>query len=250
MSVLEFIEVTQVFGTKDNPTNALIEVSLSIEPRQVVVIMGPSGAGKSTLLSIGGGLLRPTGGRVIVDGAEITGMNDTRLADVRLRTVGFVFQDFNLFDALNVMQNLELVAMRAGVPKKNAHARAEELLRILGLEHRMDYKPRSLSGGERQRVAIARALVNNPVVILADEPTASLDGKRGSEVMSMLRMVAHDMGKAVLMVSHDHRTLEFADRVIWLQDGLIEDREPESMASMHGGPPVASAAAPEPQPTA
>jgi ABC-type lipoprotein export system ATPase subunit len=232
LAVLEFIEVTQIFGTRDNPTNALRAVSLQIEPRQVVVIMGPSGAGKSTLLSIGGGLLRPTAGRILVDGTEITGMNDTKLADVRLRTVGFVFQDFNLFDALTVMQNLELVATRAGVPKKNARARAEELLRILGMEHRMKYHPRMLSGGERQRVAIARALVNNPVVILADEPTASLDGKRGGEVMSMLKMVAHDMGKAVLMVSHDHRTLEYADRVVWLQDGLLEDREPASMASM------------------
>ena len=199
MAVLEFIEVTQIFGTRDNPTNALRAVSLQIEPRQVVVIMGPSGAGKSTLLSIGGGLLRPTAGRILVDGTEITGMNDTKLADVRLRTVGFVFQDFNLFDALTVMQNLELVATRAGVPKKNARARAEELLRILGMEHRMKYHPRMLSGGE---------------------------------VMSMLKMVAHDMGKAVLMVSHDHRTLEYADRVVWLQDGLLEDREPASMASM------------------
>jgi ABC-type lipoprotein export system ATPase subunit len=234
MSVLEFIEVTQVFGSRENPTHALRAVSLQIEPRQVVIIMGPSGSGKSTLLSIGGGLLRPTAGRVIVDGTEITGMNDRRLADVRLRTVGFVFQDFNLLDALTVMQNLELVAMRAGVPKKNARARAEELLRILGMEHRMNYHTRQLSGGERQRVAIARALVNNPVVILADEPTASLDGKRGGEVMMMLKMVAHDMGKAVLMVSHDHRTVEYADRVVWLQDGLLEDREPASMAAIAG----------------
>jgi len=248
MAVLEFLEVTQVFGTRENPTNALRAVSLSIEPRQVVIIMGPSGAGKSTLLSIGGGLLRPTAGRVFVEGQEITGMNDAKLADVRLRTVGFVFQDFNLLDALNVMQNLELVAMRAGVPKRNAHARAEELLRILGLEHRMTYKPRALSGGERQRVAIARALVNNPVVILADEPTASLDGQRGAEVMQMLRMVAHDMGKAVLMVSHDHRTLQYADRVIWLQDGLIEDREPESMAGI--GEHAPRPAEPEPTQTA
>jgi putative ABC transport system ATP-binding protein len=240
-AVLEFIEVTQVFGTKENPTHALRSVSLQIEPRQVVIIMGPSGAGKSTLLSIGGGLLRPTAGRIIVDGTEITGLNDTRLADVRLRTVGFVFQDFNLFDALTVIQNLELVATRAGVPKKNARVRAEELLRILGMEHRFTYHPRALSGGERQRVAIARALVNNPSVILADEPTASLDGVRGAEVMTMLRMVAHDMGKAVLMVSHDHRTLEYSDRVVWLQDGLLEDREPASMASFGAGSSAASA---------
>lgn len=229
--MLEFTDVTQVFGTRDNPTVALNSVSFQVEPRHVVIIMGPSGAGKSTLLSIGGGLLRPTSGHVTIEGREITGMNDRELADVRLRQVGFVFQDHNLLEALNVIQNLELVAVRSGVPRRNAHARATELLRMMGLEHRMKYRVRSLSGGERQRVGIARALINNPSIVLADEPTASLDGPRGAEVMSLLDMAAHDMGKAVLMVSHDHRTLEYADRVIWLQDGLIEDREPASMAS-------------------
>lgn len=229
--MLEFTDVTQVFGTRDNPTVALNSVSFQVEPRHLVIIMGPSGAGKSALLSIGGGLLRPTAGRVTIEGREITGMNDRELADVRLRKVGFVFQDFNLLDALNVIQNLELVAVRSGVPRRNAHARATELLRMMGLEHRMKYRVRSLSGGERQRVGVARALINNPSIVLADEPTASLDGPRGAEVMTLLDMAAHDMGKAVLMVSHDHRTLEYADRVIWLQDGLIEDREPASMAS-------------------
>ena len=229
MPVLELIEVTQVFGTKENPTHALRAVSLQVEQREVVLIMGPSGSGKSTLLSIGGGLMTPTAGRVIVDGEEITGISDNRLADVRLRKIGFVFQDFNLLDSLTVIQNLELVARRAGAHGKSATHRAEELLNILGLSHRMEYKPRALSGGERQRVAIARALVNNPTVIMADEPTASLDGVRGAEVMGMLKMVAHDMGKAVVMVSHDHRTLPFADRAVWLEDGLLEDREPEAM---------------------
>jgi putative ABC transport system ATP-binding protein len=129
------------------------------------------------------------------------------------------------------MQNLELVLGRAGVPRKQAQARATELLTILDMTHRKDAHPKTLSGGERQRVAIARALVNNPVVIMADEPTASLDGKRGAEVMSLLQMIAHDMGTAVVMVSHDHRTLAYADRVIWLEDGHLEDREPASMAS-------------------
>jgi putative ABC transport system ATP-binding protein len=229
VAVLELIEVTQVFGSRENPTHALRAVSMQVEQREVVIVMGPSGAGKSTLLAIAGGLMHPTAGRVIVDDEEITGVSDRRLADVRLRKVGFVFQDFNLLDALTVIQNLELVAKRAGAGATAARHRAEELLRILGLDHRMRYRTRQLSGGERQRVAIARALVNNPTVILADEPTASLDGVRGAEVMMMLKMVAHDMGKAVVLVSHDHRTLDYADRVVWLQDGLIEDREPESM---------------------
>jgi putative ABC transport system ATP-binding protein len=229
VAVLELIEVTQVFGSRDNPTYALRNVSLNVEPRTVMIIMGPSGAGKSTLLAIGGGLLTPTAGRVIVDGEEITGMNDRHLADVRLRKVGFVFQDHNLLDVLTVIQNLELVAKRAGAGGRSARHQAEELLKILGLDHRMGYRAGKLSGGERQRVGIARALVNNPIVILADEPTASLDGPRGAEVMGMLRMIAHDMGKCVVMVSHDHRTLQYADRVVWLEDGKLEDREPESM---------------------
>jgi putative ABC transport system ATP-binding protein len=229
MPVLELIEVTQVFGSRDNPTHALRTVSLSVEPRTVMIIMGPSGAGKSTLLAIAGGLLTPTAGRVLVDGEEISGMADRKLADVRLRKVGFVFQDHNLLDVLTVMENLELVVKRAGADSRSARHRAEELLKILGLDHRLHYRARKLSGGERQRVGIARALVNNPSVILADEPTASLDGPRGQEVMMMLKMVAHDMGKAVVMVSHDHRTLPFADRVVWLEDGKLEDREPASM---------------------
>jgi putative ABC transport system ATP-binding protein len=150
-----------------------------------------------------------------------------------LRTVGYVFQEFNLLDALNVQQNLELVMTRAGASGTTAKHRSEELLRLLGLDDRRHMKVRQLSGGQRQRVAIARALANNPTVILADEPTASLDGARGAEVMGMLRMAAQDMSKSVIMVSHDHRTLQFADRVVWLQDGVIEDREPESMMSAH-----------------
>jgi len=231
-AVLEMIDVTQVFGDKANPTYALRSVSLQVEQREVVIIMGPSGAGKSTMLSIAGGLLRPTAGRVVIDGTEITRLGDRALAAVRLRGIGFVFQDFNLLESLNVIQNLELVLARAGVRGRAATARAHEILRILGLEQRMDYRVGLLSGGERQRVAIARALCNNPTVIMADEPTASLDGKRGAEVMTMLRMIAHDMGKAVLMVSHDHRVLAYADRVVWLQDGLLENREPESMATI------------------
>jgi putative ABC transport system ATP-binding protein len=231
VAVLEFIEVTQVFGSRENPTHALRTVSLTVEPRTVMIIMGPSGAGKSTLLAIGGGLLTPTAGRVLVDGEEITGMSDRKLADVRLRKVGFVFQDHNLLDVLTVIENLELVAKRAGAHGRAARHQAEELLKMLGLEHRMHYRAPKLSGGERQRVGIARAVVNNPTVIFADEPTASLDGPRGAEVMSMLKMVAHDMGKCVVMVSHDHRTLQYADRVVWLEDGKLEDREPESMHS-------------------
>jgi putative ABC transport system ATP-binding protein len=229
-TVLELVEVSQTFGDKNNPTHALRTVSLQVPEKQVMIVMGPSGAGKSTLLAIAGALRRPTSGEVIIDGTPLSSLNDNKLADVRLRKIGFVFQEFNLLESLTVMQNLELVLSKAGVGGDGGRHRAEELLSILGLGHRKDSRIQTLSGGERQRVAIARALVNNPVVILADEPTASLDGVRGAEVMSMLQMIAHDMGTAVVMVSHDHRVLHYADRIVWLEDGKLEDREPESMA--------------------
>jgi hemin transport system ATP-binding protein len=229
--VLELVNVSQVFGEKTNPTHAMRQVSLQIPPRQVVIIMGPSGAGKSTLLTIAGALRKPTSGEVLIAGTALSSLNSDQLAEVRLHKVGFVFQEFNLMDSLTVSQNLELVMRKAKVPAKNAQARSNELLSILGLSHRRDFRPKTLSGGERQRVAIARAIANNPLVILADEPTASLDGARGAEVMGMLQMIAHDMGTAVLMVSHDHRVLHYADRIVWLEDGHLEDREPASMAS-------------------
>ena len=231
-SVLELVDVTQVFGDKSNPTYAMRGVSLQIPARQVVIVMGPSGAGKSTLLTVAGALRRPTSGEVIIAGTPLSSLSDNQLADARLRKIGFVFQEFNLLSSLTVIQNLELVLHKAGIRGHGAHARASELLAILGLSHRKEARIKTLSGGERQRVAIARAVVNNPTVILADEPTASLDGVRGAEVMSMLQMIAHDMGTAVLMVSHDHRVLKYADRIVWLEDGHLEEREPESMMSL------------------
>ena len=229
--ILELVEVSQVFGEKSNLTHAMRSVSLQIPSRQVVIIMGPSGSGKSTLLAVAGALRRPTSGDVIIDGLKLSTLSDNKLAEVRLHKVGFVFQEFNLLDSLTVIQNLELVLNKAKVPGAQAKARADELLTILGLAHRKNHHIKFLSGGERQRVAIARALVNNPSAILADEPTASLDGVRGAEVMSMLQMIAHDMGTAVLMVSHDHRVLPYADRIVWLEDGHLEEREPASMMS-------------------
>ena len=229
--VLELSGVSQTFGSASNPTHALRSVSMQVREGEVVIIMGPSGAGKSTLLAIAGALRRPTSGEIIIDDMALSSLKDDALAHVRLNKVGFVFQEFNLLESLSVIQNLELVLAKAGTRGKTATARAQELLRILGVDHRMDSRVNLLSGGERQRVAIARALVNNPVVILADEPTASLDAKRGAEVMGMLQKVAHDMGSAVVMVSHDHRVLAYADRVVWLEDGHLEDREPASMHS-------------------
>jgi putative ABC transport system ATP-binding protein len=248
-NVLELERVSQTFGDKNNPTHALKEVSLQVPEREVVIVMGPSGAGKSTLLAIAGALRRPTSGDVMIDGVRLSTLNDNALAGVRLKRVGFVFQEFNLLESLTVVQNLELVLHKAKAHGSAARHRAEEILSILGMSHRVDARIKTLSGGERQRVAIARALVNNPVVILADEPTASLDGERGAEVMSLLQMIAHDMGTAVVMVSHDHRVLHYADRIVWLEDGQLEDREPASMMSAQQAASPAPAPAPQPEPS-
>ncbi len=240
--VLQLVEVSQQFGDNANPTHALRGVSLQMPEKEVMIVMGPSGAGKSTLLAIAGALRRPTSGEVIIDDVRLSGLSDSALADIRLHKVGFVFQEFNLLDALTVMQNIELVLGKARVPRRQAQARGAEILSILGMSHRADAHPKTLSGGERQRVSIARALVNNPAVILADEPTASLDGTRGAEVMSLLQMIAHDMGTAVMLVSHDHRVLDYADRIVWLEDGHIEDRERTSFAPSHQQPAAAPTA--------
>ena len=184
--------------------------------------MGPSGSGKTTLLSMLGGLLRPTGGRITVAGEEITALSQGRLARVRQRLVGFVFQSFNLLDNLSASENVEIVQRLARIPKRDARERARQLLASFGLSERADFRTHSLSGGEKQRVSIARALANDPRIILADEPTANLDSKHGKDVMVLLQQIARDDGRAVVVVSHDHRIREVADRVLWLEDGHLK----------------------------
>jgi putative ABC transport system ATP-binding protein len=180
--------------------------------------MGPSGAGKTTFLTIAGALLTPTSGRVVVSNIDITSAKASDLPDVRREKIGFVFQSFNLLESLTATENVTLVMTesRGGSPH-----RARELLNMLGLGHRLKSLPKQLSGGEKQRVAIARALANNPDLILADEPTANLDASRGREVMLLLRQIAFEMNKAVVIVSHDHRIREIAHRIVWLEDGTF-----------------------------
>jgi putative ABC transport system ATP-binding protein len=221
--VLHVQDVTKNYGSGDILVQALGGVSLEVLRGEVVVIMGPSGAGKTTLLSIIGGMLTPTSGNVSIDGENVGTKNEPERARVRREKIGFVFQSFNLLDALSAVENVELVLWKSGIRGRRSRQRAYELLAILGLKGRETHRPRQLSGGEKQRVAIARALANNPSLILADEPTASLDSKRGRDIVGLLRMVARDMGKGVLIVSHDLRVRELADRILWLEDGLIRD---------------------------
>jgi putative ABC transport system ATP-binding protein len=216
--ILTFHKVTKMFGEGDSAFKALDEVDFEANAGEVTVIMGPSGAGKTTFLTIAGALLTPTSGTVKVSDIDITNMSQGELPDVRREKIGFVFQSFNLLESLTATENVTLVMSEA---RGGTHHRSRELLNMLGLGHRLRSLPKQLSGGEKQRVAIARALANNPDLILADEPTANLDAKRGREVMLLLRQIAVEMDKAVVIVSHDHRVREIAHRIAWLEDGTF-----------------------------
>ncbi|MFZ5854824.1 MAG: ATP-binding cassette domain-containing protein [Chloroflexota bacterium] len=215
--------VTKRFGDGETAVLAVRGVSLAVEPGEVVLIMGPSGSGKTTLLSMMGALLRPTEGSIHLDGTPISELSEGRLPEIRLRQFGFIFQDFNLLSALSVLENVAIVGELAGLDRRAARARATALLTELGLGERLAFLPEKLSGGEKQRVAIARALINEPALILADEPTANLDSKIGHEIMRLLRRIAKEQGRSVVIVSHDQRIREIADRVLWLEDGAFRD---------------------------
>ncbi|MCH7617974.1 MAG: ATP-binding cassette domain-containing protein [Chloroflexi bacterium] len=217
-AVLTMERVTKVFGEGDGAVKALDDVDFVANAGEVIVIMGPSGSGKTTFLTTAGALLTPTSGTVKVSNIDITNMSESELPDVRREKIGFIFQSFNLLESLTATENVRLVLTKA---RRGGHHPARELLDMLGLGHRLNSLPKQLSGGEKQRVAIARALVNNPDLILADEPTANLDAKRGREVMLLLRQIALEMQKAVVIVSHDHRIREIAHRVVWLEDGTF-----------------------------
>ena len=185
--------------------------------------MGPSGSGKTTLLSVLGALLQPTTGSVQIAGEEISGLSERQLPDLRIRLLGFIFQDFNLLSALTARENVEVVMDFGGMTGAASMRRAVDLLTELGLANRLDFLPEKLSGGEKQRVAIARALANDPVVLLCDEPTANLDSRIGHDVIARLRSIADERGKAVIIVSHDDRIRPFADRLLWLEDGRFTE---------------------------
>jgi putative ABC transport system ATP-binding protein len=215
--------LTKTFGEGDLAVHAVRNVDLDVAPGEVVLIMGPSGSGKTTLLLMLGALLRPSSGTIEVAGIDVATMSERRLPELRARHFGFIFQDFNLLGALGVVENVELACNLAGVTGTAARQRARGLLERFGLAHRMRFRPEQLSGGEKQRVAIARALANDPPVILADEPTANLDSAHGHEIARLLRRLARDDGRSIVIVSHDQRLREVADRVLWLEDGAFRE---------------------------
>jgi putative ABC transport system ATP-binding protein len=222
---LEVRGLTKVFGSGRAEVRALDNISFTAGRGEIVLIMGPSGSGKTTLLTAVGGLLRPTSGTVRVSDLELTSLKESQLTNFRRHHLGFVFQSFNLLEALTAQENVELALNFAGVRGHKARERAGALLTSLGMGERLRGKPRTLSGGERQRVSIARALANDPQLLLADEPTANLDSAHGHEVVVLLRDIAKEQGRTVVIVSHDHRIRTVADRVLWLQDGRFQDIE-------------------------
>jgi putative ABC transport system ATP-binding protein len=220
-------EVTKIYGDGSDEVVALDAVSLEVHPGELVAVVGPSGSGKTTLLAIAGALLRPTRGTVVLRGIDITTLSEREMAKVRLRHIGFVLQSSNLMPYLTARDQLLLIAELNGRRDKAAYHRADELLTRLGLGHRLRHYPESLSGGERQRVAIGRALMNDPHVILADEPTANLDYQRGHEVVTMLAHEVTERGKAAIMVTHDERMLDLCNRVVRISDGRVIQRQPD-----------------------
>ena len=220
---LQITRVTKRYGSGSTEVTAVRDVSLGVRPGEIVLIMGPSGSGKTTLLSMLGALLKPTEGTIQLNGIELSALAENRLPDIRLRQFGFVFQDFNLLSALSAVENVAIVAELAGVRAGEAGRKASALLNELGLGERLHFLPEKLSGGEKQRVAIARALINDPSLILADEPTANLDSKIGHEIMRLLRRIAKEDGRSVVIVSHDQRIKDIADRILWLEDGEFKE---------------------------
>jgi putative ABC transport system ATP-binding protein len=216
-------DVSKVYSTGASAVRALDGVSLKVKSGEVVLLMGPSGSGKTTLLSIMGCILRPTSGRVWIGDLEVTGLRERKMPRIRLNHIGFVFQSFNLFPTLTAGENVELALGLKGVAGRAAKRLSRQLLGEVGLSEKYDTVPADLSGGQKQRVAIARALAGEPNIILADEPTAALDSRSGRSVMEILRALARDRGRAVVIVTHDNRVLEYADRIVHIEDGKLHE---------------------------
>jgi len=224
--------VTRVFRSRRSTVVAVSNATLQVHPGEIVAIAGPSGSGKTTLLSLAGCLLTPTSGRITILGHETASLGRTRQAQFRLHHIGFVFQSFNLLPALSCQENVTLPMLIAGVASGAARRRAHQLLELLELEGRGSVRPNDLSGGEQQRLAIARALANHPELILADEPTASLDSATGHRVMELMRRaVEAGEARSLVVVTHDARILDIAHRVLRMEDGVLRAGGPGAPAA-------------------
>lgn len=229
--VLQAEDVVKELGSGAGRVIALKGVSLELVPGELTLLMGPSGSGKTTLLSIMGCIMAPTSGTLRIAGQTIVGLSAEELAKIRRDHIGFIFQSYNLFPTLNAIENVRIALDVRGIRGFAATSRAEEVLRDVGLGHRLTNYPGNLSGGEQQRVAVARAIASSPSIVLADEPTAALDSENGHAVMALLSRIAKEQQRSVLAVTHDPRTLGYADRVVRIEDGRIvgEERRPEGI---------------------
>ena len=223
----QLVDVTRTYGEGQTKVEALRGVELEIRAGEFLVIAGSSGSGKSTLLQLLGALDRPTSGRLLFEGRELSGLGDGELASLRLNAIGFIFQQFNLIPTLSAQQNVEAALAPAGADTATRRARARELLERVGLGARSDHLPTQLSGGEQQRVAIARALANQPRVLLADEPTGNLDSATGDEVLALLHRLSLEQRQTIVLVTHDRSVAEQAPRVVRMRDGTIFDGSDE-----------------------
>ena len=219
MTILETKDLRKVYGSGDTEVRALDGVDLTVEKGEFVAVVGTSGSGKSTLLHMLGGLDRPTGGTVTVDGKELSAMRDEELTIFRRRKIGFVFQNYNLVPVLNVYENIVLpIQLDGNAPDK---AYVERIIETLGLEAKLQHLPNNLSGGQQQRVAIARALAAKPAIILADEPTGNLDSATSLDVMGLLKVTAQKFSQTIVMITHNEELAQMADRIIRIEDGRI-----------------------------
>lgn len=220
--VLKVEKVTKVFDSAAGRVSALRGIDLQINRGEFVSIVGPSGSGKSTLLNILGALDRPTSGKVLINGIDIFSLDDSEMATMRNHLIGFIFQSYNLINRTTVLKNVALPGIISEMGSDERERRAMKLLQVLGIDDKASHKPANLSGGQQQRVAIARSLMNDPAIILADEPTGNLDTKTGSEVFELLKMLSNKFRRTVVMVTHNPELAEASDRAIYIRDGKVE----------------------------
>ncbi|MFQ6073200.1 MAG: ABC transporter ATP-binding protein [Methanosarcinales archaeon] len=221
-TIVDLIKVEKIYQLGKVSVPVLNGIDLQIKQGEFLAIMGPSGSGKSTLMNLIGCLDRPSGGNIIINGRDINVLSDSELARFRGKEIGFVFQTFNLINRMSALKNVELPMVYQKVSGSKRQARAKELLKMVGLGDRIKHKPNELSGGQNQRIAIARALVNDPPMLLADEPTGNLDTKSSTEIMQIFTEL-HSQGRTIIMVTHDPEIAEYADRIVKVRDGRIEN---------------------------